>query len=55
MINKSEHGMKRQTSPLQRLYNIEITLFPNMKKIKNDVDNFEKILIEIYSERKERK
>lgn len=46
MINKS----KCETiSPLQRLYNIEKTLFPNIKTTKNDIDNFEKILIEIYS------
>lgn len=44
--------MKQPISPLQRLYNIEKTLFPNMEKTKSDVDNFEKILIEIYSEKR---
>ncbi len=38
-------------SPLQRLYNIEKTLFPDAKEMKDYVDNFEKILIEIYSEK----
>lgn len=51
MINKSEHEMRRPMSPLQHLYNIEKTLFPNMKTTKSDIDNFEKTLIEIYSER----
>ena len=51
MINRSEDKMRRPVSPLQRLYNIEKILFPNMKTTKNDIDNFEKILIEIYSER----
>lgn len=54
MINKSEYEMKQQMSPLQRLYNIEKTLFPNIKTTKNDIDNFEKILIEIYSERRKK-
>lgn len=52
MMSKSECEMKWPMSPLQRLYNIEKTLFPNMEKIKSDVDNFEKILIEIYSEKR---
>ena len=47
MINNE---VKRPISPLQRLYNIEKTLFPNMEKVKNNVDDFEKILTEIYSE-----
>ena len=51
MINKKEYKTRRPISPLQRLYNIEKTLFPNMKTTKNDIDNFEKILIEIYSEK----
>lgn len=50
-MNKSEYEMKRLTSPLQRLYNIEKTLFPNMEKIKSNMDNFEKALIEIYSKK----
>ena len=54
MINRSDCEMRRLTSPLQRLYNIEKTLFPNMEKIKSNIDDFEKILIEIYS-KKERK
>lgn len=49
---KLEYKMKRPISPLQYLYNIEKTLFPNMEKEKSDIDNFEKILIEIYSEKK---
>ena len=53
MMNKSEYEMKQPISPLQRLYNIEKTLFPDMEKIKSNVDNFEKILIEIYSEKNE--
>ncbi len=48
MMNRSEYEMKLSMSPLKRLYNIEKTLFPDMEKIKDDVDNFEKILIEIY-------
>ena len=52
MINRSEQEMRQPMSPLQRLYNIEKTLFPDMKTTKNDIDNFEKTLIEIYSERK---
>ena len=51
MINRSEYEMRRPMSPLQRLYNIEKTLFPNMEKIKSNIDNFEKIVIEIYSEK----
>ena len=34
-------------SPLQRLYNIEKTLFPDMEK--SNIDNFEKALIEVYN------
>lgn len=41
-------------SPLQRLYNIEKTLFPNMEIIKSNIDDFEKVLIEIYSEKREK-
>ena len=55
MMSKSECKMKRPMSPLQRLYNIEKTLYPNMKKIKSDADNFEKVLIEIYSEKRTNK
>ena len=51
MKYKSECETRRSISPLQRLYNIEKTLFPNMKTTKNDINNFEKILIEIYSEK----
>ena len=54
MINKSECKTKRPMSPLQRLYNIEKTLFPNMKTTKSDIDNFEKTLIEIYSEKRKK-
>lgn len=43
--------MRQPISPLQRLYNIEKTLFPNMEKMKTNIDDFEKILIEIYSEK----
>jgi hypothetical protein len=43
--------MRQPISPLQRLYNIEKTLFPNMEKAKSNIDDFEKILIEIYSEK----
>ena len=46
--------MRQSMSPLQRLYNIETTLFPNMKKIKSNIDDFEKILIEIYSEKRKK-
>jgi len=49
MINKSEQEMKRPKSPLQRLYNIEKTLFPNTK---SNINEFEKILAEIYSKKK---
>ena len=52
MMNKSEG---RPISPLQRLYNIEKTLFPNMEKIKSNIDDFEEILIEIYSNKENRK
>ena len=52
MMSKSEYEMRLPTSPLKRLYNIEKTLFPSMEKIKNDVDNFEKVLIEIYAEKR---
>ena len=38
-------------SPLQLLYNIEKTLFPSMEITKSNIDDFEKILIEIYSEK----
>lgn len=41
-------------SPLQRLYNIEKTLFPNMEITKSNIDDFEKALIEIYSEKREK-
>lgn len=51
MINKSECKTKRPKSPLQRLYNIEKTLFPNTK---SNINEFEKILAEIYSERNKR-
>ena len=50
-MNKSEYEMRQPISPLQRLYNIEKTLFPNIEKIKSNIDNFEKALIEIYSEK----
>lgn len=50
MMNKSEYETKQQISPLQCLYNIEKTLFPDMEKIESKIDNFEKVLIEIYSE-----
>ena len=43
--------MRQQISPLQRLYNIEKNLFPNMEITKSNIDDFEKILIEIYSEK----
>ena len=43
--------MRQPISPLQCLYNIEKTLFPNMEKAKSNIDDFEKILIEIYSEK----
>jgi len=43
--------MRQPISPLQRLYNIEKLLFPNMEKMKSNIDNFEKALIEIYSEK----
>ena len=43
--------MRQPISPLQRLYNIEKILFPNMEKTKSNIDDFEKILIEIYSEK----
>ena len=43
--------MRQPISPLQRLYNIEKILFPNMEKAKSNIDDFEKILIEIYSEK----
>ena len=43
--------MRQSISPLQRLYNIEKTLSPNMETTKSNVDDFEKILIEIYSEK----
>ena len=43
--------MKPPISPLQRLYNIEKMVFPDMEKAKSNIDNFEKILIEIYSEK----
>mgnify|MGYP007038225356 CR=1 FL=1 len=46
MMNRSEYDI----SPLQRIYNIEKTLFPELEKIKGDIDNFEKVLAEIYSE-----
>ena len=39
MITKSEYEMRRPVSPLQRLYNVEKTLFPNMGKIKNNIEN----------------
>ena len=52
MINKEEYKIRQPMSPLQRLYNIEKTLFPNMGKNKNNIDNFEKALIEIYSEKR---
>ena len=39
-------------SPLKRLYNIEKTLFPDIEKIKNDINDFEKALIEVYSEKR---
>ena len=52
MMSKSEYEMRLPTSPLKRLYNIEKTLFPSMEKIKNDEDNFEKVLIEIYAEKR---
>ena len=45
-MNRSEYDI----SPLQRIYNIEKTLFPELEKIKGDIDNFEKVLAEIYSE-----
>ena len=51
MMNKSEYETRRPISPLQRLYNIEKTLFPDMEKIKSNVDDFEKMLIKIYAER----
>lgn len=54
MMNRSEYETKRSVSPLQRLYNIEKILFPSIEKTKSNIDNFEKILTEIYSE-KERK
>ena len=38
-------------SPLQLLYNIEKTLFPSMEITKSNINDFEKILIEIYSEK----
>ena len=41
--------MRQPISPLQRLYNIEKTLFPDTRI---NIDVFEKILAEIYSERK---
>ena len=44
-----EYEMRRPISPLQRLYNIEKTVFPDME---NNIDDFEKILVEIYSEKK---
>lgn len=47
MSNKSEYK-----SPLQYLYNIEKTLFPDMEKAKSNIDDFEKILTEIYSEKR---
>ena len=51
MMNRSKYEMRQPISPLQRLYNIEKTLFPNIEKIKSNIDNFEKALIEIYSEK----
>lgn len=48
-MSRSEYEMKRSMSPLQRLYNIEKTLFPNMKATKSNISDFEKALIEIYS------
>jgi len=47
--------MRRPISPLQRLYNIEKTLFPNIEITQNDIDDFKKMLIEIYSEKEEEK
>lgn len=43
--------MRQPMSPLQRLYNIEKILFPNMEITKSNIDDFEKALIEIYSEK----
>ena len=43
--------MRQPISPLQRLYNIEKIFFTNMEKTKSNIDDFEKILIEIYSEK----
>ena len=51
MMNKSKYEIRQPISPLQRLYNIEKTLFPNMEKVKSNIDDFEKILVEIYSEK----
>ena len=51
-MNKSKYEMRLSISPLKRLYNIEKTLFPDMEKIKSNIDIFEKTLIEIYSEKK---
>lgn len=44
--------MRQPISPLQRLYNIEKTVFPNIGKAKSNIDDFEKILIEIYLEKR---
>lgn len=52
IMNRLEYEMKQPMSPLQRLYNIEKILFPDIEKIKNNINNFEKALIEIYSEKK---
>ena len=43
--------MRQPISPLQRLYNIEKTLSLNMETTKSNIDDFEKILIEIYSKK----
>jgi len=54
MMHKSEYEIMRPISPLQRLYNIEKTLFPDIEKIKSNIDDFEEILVEIYSENRKR-
>lgn len=51
MMNRSKY---EPVSPLQRLYNIEKTLFPDMEITKSNIDDFEKALAEIYSEKRKK-